>query len=78
MHGGLLKEVHGGRLRVALDVADPEPLPPGHPLRTAPGVLVTPHVGAFTPGLWPRPEALVRRQLARLAADGEWENVVTL
>ena len=31
-----------GRLRFALDVTDPEPLPDGHPLWTAPGVLVTP------------------------------------
>ncbi|CAM5446308.1 dehydrogenase [Streptomyces spiroverticillatus] len=73
----LLKEVHGGRLRAALDVSDPEPLPAGHPLWTAPGVLITPHVGAFTPDLWPRLEALVRRQLARFAAGEELENVVT-
>ncbi|MFI8536223.1 2-hydroxyacid dehydrogenase [Streptomyces aquilus] len=73
----LLKEVDGGRLRAALDVTDPEPLPPGHPLWTAPGVLVTPHVGAFTPDFWPRLEALVRRQLARFAVGRELENVVT-
>ncbi|MBO1332491.1 2-hydroxyacid dehydrogenase [Streptomyces sp. VRA16 Mangrove soil] len=73
----LVKEVHGGRLRAALDVTDPEPLPPGHPLWTAPGVLITPHVGAFTPDLWPRLEALVRRQLVRFAAGEELENIVT-
>jgi len=73
----LMKEVHGGRLRAALDVTDPEPLPPGHPLWATPGVLITPHVGAFTPHLWPRLEALIRRQLARFAEGEELENVVT-
>lgn len=32
----------------ALDVFDPEPLPEGHPLLTAPNALFTPHVGART------------------------------
>jgi glyoxylate reductase len=32
----------------ALDVTDPEPLPPGHPLWRAPNLLVTPHVGSAT------------------------------
>jgi phosphoglycerate dehydrogenase-like enzyme len=51
--GGLLdlealaKEVRRGRLRCALDVTDPlEPLPIGHPLRTMPGAIVTPHIAA--------------------------------
>ncbi|MFJ4426499.1 2-hydroxyacid dehydrogenase [Streptomyces bobili] len=73
----LLKETHEGRLRAALDVTDPEPLPPGHPLRAAPGVLITPHVGAFTASLWPRLEQLVRRQLSRFAVGEELENVVS-
>ncbi|MEV5870159.1 2-hydroxyacid dehydrogenase [Streptomyces tendae] len=73
----LLKETHGGRLRAALDVTDPEPLPPGHPLRETPGVLITPHVGAFTSSLWPRLEQLIRRQLHRFAAGEELENVVS-
>ncbi|MGW7622958.1 2-hydroxyacid dehydrogenase [Streptomyces antimycoticus] len=74
--GALLKEAHAGRLRAALDVTDPEPLPPGHPLWGAPGVLITPHVGAFTPSLWPRLEELVQRQLTRFAAGEELDNVV--
>jgi len=42
----LTDEVKSGRLRCALDVTDPEePLPIGHPLRTLPGAIVTPHVG---------------------------------
>ena len=38
--GALLAELTAGRLRAALDVTDPEPLPPGHPLWSAPGVLL--------------------------------------
>ena len=61
----LTREVRRGRLRCALDVTDPqEPLPPGHPLRTAEGALVTPHVGASA--------ASVRRAMADvLLADLE-------
>ena len=50
----LLAEVRTGRLRAALDVTDPEPLPADSPLWSQPGVLITPHVGgnsdAFCPG----------------------------
>lgn len=59
---------HAGRLRFALDVTDPEPLPDGHPLWSAPGVLVTPHVAGGTTAMLPRMAALVHRQLHRLAA----------
>jgi len=42
----LTREVASGRLRCAIDVTDPaEPLPVGHPIRTLPGALVTPHIG---------------------------------
>jgi phosphoglycerate dehydrogenase-like enzyme len=42
----LTREVKNGRLRCALDVTDPEePLPVGHPLRSLPGAIVTPHIG---------------------------------
>jgi phosphoglycerate dehydrogenase-like enzyme len=44
----LLAETESGRLTAALDVTDPEPLPPGHPLWHAPGVLISPHVGGST------------------------------
>ncbi|MFW5474563.1 2-hydroxyacid dehydrogenase [Knoellia sp. CPCC 206450] len=58
---------HAGRLSLALDVTDPEPLPDGHPLWSAPGVLITPHAGGNTTALLPRMSALLRDQLQRLA-----------
>lgn len=42
----LVDALAGGTLGgAALDVTDPEPLPPGHPLWALPNVLITPHVG---------------------------------
>ncbi|MQY12159.1 Glyoxylate/hydroxypyruvate reductase B [Streptomyces sp. RB5] len=64
----LLAEVESGRLRAALDVTDPEPLPPGHPLWDAPGVLVSPHVGGPTSAFLPRAKRLLADQLQRFAA----------
>ncbi|MFI7308796.1 2-hydroxyacid dehydrogenase [Streptomyces hygroscopicus] len=63
----LLSEVGSGRLRAALDVTDPEPLPAGHPLWHAPGVLITPHVGGPSSAFLPRAKRLLRDQLNRFA-----------
>jgi phosphoglycerate dehydrogenase-like enzyme len=42
----LVDALRGGRLAGAgLDVFATEPLPAGHPLRTAPNVVLTPHIG---------------------------------
>jgi phosphoglycerate dehydrogenase-like enzyme len=68
---------HAGRLRFALDVTDPEPLPDGHPLFSAPGVLVTPHLAGGTTAMRSRMAALVRTQAERLVAGLEPLNVVT-
>jgi phosphoglycerate dehydrogenase-like enzyme len=72
----LVVEVSSGRLRAALDVTEPEPLPPEHPLWRSPGVLITPHVGGFTDATTPRLLALLRRQLVALLQGREPENVV--
>jgi phosphoglycerate dehydrogenase-like enzyme len=56
------------RLRAALDVTDPEPLPADHPLWSCPGVLISPHVGGNSSAFWPRARRLVEQQLARLVA----------
>ncbi|MEP6851801.1 MAG: 2-hydroxyacid dehydrogenase [bacterium] len=74
--GALLVELSAGRLRAALDVTDPEPLPPEHPLWTAPNLVLTPHVGGSVPGYPARAAALVANQLSRFAAGECLTNVV--
>lgn len=73
----LLAELTSGRLRAALDVTDPEPLPPEHPLWRAPGVLISPHVGGDTTAFLPRAYRLLRDQIARYAAGRPLRNVVS-
>ncbi len=68
---------HAGRLTLALDVTDPEPLPADHPLWHAPGVLISPHVGGSTTAFIPRAERLLREQLERYVAGEDLVNVVT-
>lgn len=72
----LLAELQSGRLRAALDVTDPEPLPPDHPLWTAPGVLISPHVGGNTSAFLPRAYRLLESQLGRFASGLPLDNVV--
>jgi phosphoglycerate dehydrogenase-like enzyme len=72
----LLAELSAGRLRAALDVTDPEPLPPGHPLWNAPGLLLTPHVGGAVPATSERAAAAVTDQLSRILAGEPLVNVV--
>jgi phosphoglycerate dehydrogenase-like enzyme len=72
----LLAEVQRGRLRAALDVTDPEPLPSDHPLWTAPGVLISPHVGGNSSAFLPRAARLVRLQVAKFVAGEPVDNVV--
>ena len=72
----LLAELSAGRLRAALDVTDPEPLPEGHPLWSVPGLLLTPHVGGAVPDTNERAAAAVTDQLARILAGEPLVNVV--
>ncbi|MEU5917968.1 2-hydroxyacid dehydrogenase [Streptomyces sp. NPDC047141] len=72
----LLKEVGSGRITAALDVTDPEPLPAGHPLWHAPGVLISPHVGGSTSAFMPRAKRLIAAQVRRFAAGEEPANVL--
>jgi phosphoglycerate dehydrogenase-like enzyme len=72
----LLDELCAGRLRAALDVTDPEPLPPAHPLWDAPGVLITPHVGGATTGTFERSWAVAARQIEAYAAGRQPPNLV--
>jgi phosphoglycerate dehydrogenase-like enzyme len=75
-HDALLAELTSGRLRAALDVTDPEPLPAGHPLWSAPGLLLTPHVAGAVPDTNDRAAAVVADQLRRVLDGAPLENVV--
>jgi phosphoglycerate dehydrogenase-like enzyme len=72
----LLAELTAGRLRAALDVTDPEPLPAGHPLWSAPGVLITPHVAGEVPQTEARATATAVEQIARVLTGEPLANVV--
>ena len=74
--GALLHETSSGRLRAALDVTDPEPLPADHPLWDSPGVLITPHVGGASSAFRPRAVRLLREQLAAYALGQPLRNIV--
>ncbi|MEU4096672.1 2-hydroxyacid dehydrogenase [Streptomyces sp. NPDC026673] len=74
----LVAEVGSGRLRAALDVTSPEPLPSGHPLWYLPGALITPHVGAFTDAFTPASLAFLTRQLDLYARGESPANLVPL
>jgi phosphoglycerate dehydrogenase-like enzyme len=73
----LVAELSSGRLLAGLDVTDPEPLPPDHPLWRAPNVLISPHVGGDTSAFPPRARALLKDQLERFATGRELRNVVS-
>jgi phosphoglycerate dehydrogenase-like enzyme len=62
----LADALYGGRIRAALDVTDPEPLPAGHRLWSAPGLLLTPHMAGDTPRRYRRSWSLVGEQVQRL------------
>jgi len=72
----LVAELRTGRLRAALDVTDPEPLPSEHELWRFPNVLVTPHVGGNTDVMPQRLHELVARQVRHLALGEPPENVL--
>ncbi|TCR18747.1 2-hydroxyacid dehydrogenase [Streptomyces sp. BK205] len=72
----LLAELEAGRITAALDVVDPEPLPPGHPLWQAPGVLISPHVGGPSSAFLPRAKRLLTDQLNRFVNHEPLRNVI--
>jgi phosphoglycerate dehydrogenase-like enzyme len=72
----IVAELMSGRLRAALDVTDPEPLPAGHPLWRAPGLLLTPHVGGSVPLAIGRAFRIAAEQIAEFAAGNTPPNLV--
>jgi phosphoglycerate dehydrogenase-like enzyme len=73
----LVAEVSSGRLFAVMDVTDPEPLGPGHPLWTLPNVLITPHIGASTPYSTRTALSFVAEQAERYLRGVPLLNVIT-
>jgi phosphoglycerate dehydrogenase-like enzyme len=72
----LVEALKSGRIRAALDVTDPEPLPDGHPLWKCPNLLITPHVGASSPEFARRALQVAADELRRYMAGEPLLNVV--
>lgn len=66
---------HADRLRLALDVTDPEPLPNDHPLFEK-ATLITPHIGGNTQAMYRRMNRLVRKQVGNFISGEPFVNVV--
>jgi len=74
--GALVDACRSGLVRAAVDVTDPEPLPPDHPLWTTPGVLISPHRGGASTAFLPRARALVASQVAHVVAGEPLEHLI--
>ena len=72
----LVAATASGRIRAAMDVTEPEPLPADHPLWQFPNVLISPHVGGASSAFWPRADRLVAAQLRRFVAGDPLDNVI--
>ncbi|WP_217133543.1 2-hydroxyacid dehydrogenase [Leucobacter chinensis] len=72
----LVAELQTGRIRAALDVVDPEPLPEGHPLWACENAFITPHNGGDSQAMHPRIVRLIKRQVEHLRAGETPENIV--
>jgi phosphoglycerate dehydrogenase-like enzyme len=73
----LVQALNQGRIRAAMDVTDPEPLPPHHPLWRAPNLLITPHLATDTPRFMGRAFAFAAEQAQRFARGEKLRNVIT-
>ena len=73
----LLQALNENRIRAAVDVTDPEPLPEGHPLWKAPNLLVTPHIAGESEQFAHRAFELVRAQIQRFVRGEPLLNIVT-
>jgi phosphoglycerate dehydrogenase-like enzyme len=72
----MLIQTQSGRLRAALDVTDPEPLPADHPLWHSPGTIITPHVAGGAADFYPKAKDFITQQVRRFAAGEPLRNVV--
>lgn len=67
---------HADRLRICLDVVDPEPLPDEHPLYSHKNVLISAHTAGYTEAMEPRLERLLHSQLERVLAGQSPANLI--
>ena len=74
----LVEALNQGRIRAALDVTDPEPLPEEHPLWRCPNLLLTPHVAGSSPQFAPRSLRTAAGELRRYIDGQPLENAVQL
>ena len=73
----LVKGLEAGEIAGAgLDVTDPEPLPPDHPLWKLPNALITPHLGGASDRFWERESALLLENLRRYLSKEPLLNIV--
>jgi phosphoglycerate dehydrogenase-like enzyme len=72
----LVEALQSGRIRAALDVTDPEPLPDGHPLWSCPNLLLTPHIGGSSPQFTPRALRTAAGEIRRYRNGEPLKNVV--
>ncbi len=72
----LVQALASRHVRAALDVTDPEPLPAGHPLWKAPGLLLTPHIAGSSPEFLDKVFRFVGRQIEHLLRGEEPENII--
>jgi phosphoglycerate dehydrogenase-like enzyme len=77
--GDLIEALNSGHLGgAALDVQDPEPLPPGHPLWSAKNIIITPHISAGSDAQMERYWIVVRENLRRYTSGERMLNVVDI
>jgi phosphoglycerate dehydrogenase-like enzyme len=72
----LVQALEETRIRAAVDVTDPEPLPSGHPLWKAPNLLITPHIAGASAQYIKRALKLASDQALRYARGEPLINVV--
>jgi len=72
----LVEALQAGRIRAALDVTDPEPLPESHPLWNCPNLLITPHVAGASPRFLQNALSVVNAELRRYINGEPLHNVV--
>lgn len=72
----LVEALNAGRIRAALDVTDPEPLPESHPLWSCPNLLITPHIGASSPHFARNALRVAGAELRRYMSGEPLKNVV--